>query len=302
MTDPFSLLPLALAGHGGRVDDFEVQQLVAAGLTLLQRSAALVRALTGKRSAVLLPACPQFFVALAASEGRAALLIDPRAEPYEIAHQLADARAGAVFTMSGFADRLPADVTRVLLDDAPRLARVISDAAARDVDLGSHMGLSLEGDPDAGGSADEAVIIYTSDGDAPPAAAAITHASLLANARAMMIAGGISRADRILAIVPFSELFGLTAAATAPLLAGASIFTMPRFDPARAAELITGGGITELVAAPSVFPQLLEQLARRGSPGGSALRTCICAGALQDQSLEARWFEFTGVVLRHGVI
>jgi hypothetical protein len=33
----------------------------------------------------------------------------------------------------------------VLLDDAPRTARVIASGATRDIDLGSHHGLVLEG-------------------------------------------------------------------------------------------------------------------------------------------------------------
>src|SRR3954463_8426196 len=120
MTDPFALLPLALAGGGGRVDDLEVQQLVAAGLTLLQRSATLVRALSGKRSAILLPTSPQFFVALAASEGRGAVLITPLASRAEIEHQMRDAQVGAVFTVATLAGHLPVGVTQVLLDEAPR--------------------------------------------------------------------------------------------------------------------------------------------------------------------------------------
>ena len=53
MSDPLALLPLALAAGGGRIgvagDEhlLDAQQLVAAGLTLLQRSAPLVRALSG---------------------------------------------------------------------------------------------------------------------------------------------------------------------------------------------------------------------------------------------------------------
>ena len=79
MSDPLALLPLALAAGGGRIgaaagDILDAQQLVAAGLTLLQRSAPLVRALSGKRSAILLPTSPQFLTALAASEGRGAVL------------------------------------------------------------------------------------------------------------------------------------------------------------------------------------------------------------------------------------
>src|SRR5437763_16013788 len=113
MPDPFSLLALAAAAHGGRIDEFETQQLVAAGLTLLQRSAPLVRALSGARSAILLPTSPQCFVALAASEGRGAVLVDPLASPYEIAHQLSDANVGAVFTNAALAANLPANVPRV---------------------------------------------------------------------------------------------------------------------------------------------------------------------------------------------
>ena len=65
MSDPLALLPLALAAGAGRVGvagadagDYDAQQLVAAGLTLLQRSAPLVRALSGRRAAILLPTVP----------------------------------------------------------------------------------------------------------------------------------------------------------------------------------------------------------------------------------------------------
>ena len=52
MSDPLALLPLALAAGAGRIGVagdalYDAPQLVAAGLTLLQRSAPLVRALGG---------------------------------------------------------------------------------------------------------------------------------------------------------------------------------------------------------------------------------------------------------------
>ena len=65
------LLTLRAAAGGGTIDGHEAAALVAAGFTLLQRSAPLVRALAGKRSAILLPTSPQFLVALAASTGAA---------------------------------------------------------------------------------------------------------------------------------------------------------------------------------------------------------------------------------------
>jgi long-chain acyl-CoA synthetase len=306
MSEPLALLPLALAAGGGRLrttaDDaeYEVQQLVAAGLTLLQRSAPLVRALSGRRSAILLPTSPAFITALAASEGRGAVLINPLAAPAEIAFQCRDADVGAVFTTSALAGRVPADLVIVLLDDAPRTARVIDRGASRDVDLGSHFGLSLEGERGVPGRDEEAAIVYTSAMRGKPLGAVLTHANLLANARSTAAAVANVADDRVLALLPFAHLFGLTVTASAPLLAGANVTTMERFNPARAAELLANG-ITEVVGVPSVYMALLSALERRrASVRDSALRLCVCGGAPLPRELQDRWADVTGVELRQG--
>lgn len=300
MSDPFSLLPLAVAAHGGFVDDFEIQQLVAAGLTLLQRSAPVARALSGKRSAILLPTTPQFFVALAASEGRGAVLINPLASPYEIAYQIVDANVGAVFTDAALAEKLPAEVARVLLDDAPRKATVLVQGVARDVDLGSHLGLLLEGEQDAAGSDEEAAIVYTSAMEGLPLGAMLSHRNLLANARATGDACGNGSGDTVLALLPFAHLFGLTATAVAPLLAGARVVTMARFSPGKAADLLASGDVTEIVGVPTVFRALLGAMERAGLRRLGGLRLCVCGGAPLDVALQDRWADATGVELRQG--
>jgi long-chain acyl-CoA synthetase len=301
MPSPFSLLPLAVAAHGGRVDDHDVQQLVAAGLTLLQRSAPLVRALSGKRAAILLPSGPAFFVALAAAEGRGAVLINPLASAREIAHQLRDANVGAVFTTTALAARVPSDVARVLLDSAPRTARVVATGMSRDVDLGSHVGLEIEGDTDVAGSEDEAAIVYTSAMAGTPLGAVLSHRNLLANARSTITAVGNHGYDCVLALLPFTHLFGLTVSAVAPLLAGGAVVTMPRFNPGLAVELLASGRITEIVGVPVVFRALLAALERRGSNEPlPRLRVCVCGGAPLTVELQERWFSATGVELRQG--
>ncbi|HEX5973264.1 MAG TPA: AMP-binding protein [Gemmatimonadaceae bacterium] len=306
MSEPLALLPLALAAGGGRLraagdsTDYETQQLVAAGLTLLQRSAPLVRALSGKRSAILLPTSPAYFTALAASEGRGAVLINPLAAPAEVAFQCADANVGALFTTSALATRAPKDVVVVLLDDAPRAARVIVDGASRDVDLGSHFGLSLEGERDVPGSSEEAAILYTSAMHGTPLGAVLTHANLLANARSTVEAAANTAEDHVLALLPFAHLFGLTVTASAPLLAGARVTTMDRFNPFTAAELLANG-VTEVVGVPAVFMALLSAIERSGLRlRDSALRLCICGGAPLPRELQDRWAEATGVELRQG--
>jgi long-chain acyl-CoA synthetase len=309
VSNPLALLPLALAAGGGRIGPagedpasaLEAQQLVAAGLTLLQRSAPLVRALSGRRSAILLPTSPAFLAALAASEGRGAVLVNPLAAPAEIAFQLRDADVGAVFTTTPFVPRLPPDVAIVLLDDAPRSASVIAAGATRDVDLGSHHGLTLEGERDVEGRDEEAAVVYTSAMRGTPLGAVLTHANLLANARSTVDALAMVREDHVLALLPFAHLFGLTVTGSAPLLVGARVSTMDRFHPVRAAEILATGGITAVVGVPAVYYAVLSAIERRGIDlRGGPLRLAVCGGAELAVELQDRWADATGVELRQG--
>ncbi|MCU0627800.1 MAG: AMP-binding protein, partial [Gemmatimonadaceae bacterium] len=227
MRNPLASLTLALAAGGGRVDQYAGQQLVAAGLTLLQRCAPLARALVNRRAAILAPTSPQFLVALAASEGRGAVLVNPLAAPAEIAHQCADAEVGAVFTVGALAGRVPPGLPIVLLDEAPARARVQVGDEVLEVDLGSHFALDLAGDVEEPGSDEEAAIVYTSAMAGTPLGAILTHRSLLANARSTLHAAHMDASDHALAVLPFSHLFGMTVTLSAPLLAGARVTTMP---------------------------------------------------------------------------
>ena len=307
MSNPLSLVPLALAAGGGRIGaagdaaPFDAQQLVAAGLTLLQRSAPLVRALSGRRAAILLPTSPHFLVALAASEGRGAVLVNPLAAPAEVAFQCHDAGVGAVFTVSALASRVPAGLPTVLLDDAPRSARVATPDRVQTVDLGSHHGLTLEGEPDVAGRDEEAVVVYTSAMRGTPLGAVLTHRNLLANARGAIDAIGTRADDHLLALLPYSHLFGLTVTASAPLLVGARVSTLERFHPVKGAALLVDQGISVLVGVPAIYHGLLTGLGRAGmSLRDSALRLCICGGAPLSVELQERWADATGVELRQG--
>jgi long-chain acyl-CoA synthetase len=301
VSDPLGLLPLAIAAGGGHVDGFEAQQLVAAGLTLLQRSAPLVRALHRRRAALLLPTTSSFLTALAASEGRGAVLVNPLAAPPEVAYQLENANVGAVFTIAELVAKLPESIPVVLLDDSPRSARVIANGVSKDIDLGSHHGLTLEGDLETPGAPDEAAVVYTSALAGTPLGASLTHASLLSNARATVEASAMSADSHALAVLPFAHLFGLVVSGAAPLLAGGRVTTMNRFNPARALDLLESDSITELVAVPTVFAAIVALLARRGSSlANHRLRLCICGGAPLAAELQDRWHALTSIELRQG--
>ena len=303
MSDPLGLFPIAIAAGHGTVDGFEIGQLVAAGLTLLQRSAPLVRALHRHRAGVLLPTTPAFFTALAASEGRGAVLINPLAAAPEVGYQIADAGVGAVFTSRELAAKLPGGFPCVLLDDAPRSARVVIDGRSRDVDLGSHHGLSLEGETDAPGSTEEAVVVYTSALAGIALGAVVTHQNLLSNARATVDAAVMTPHEHALALLPFAHLFGLVVSGAAPLLGGGSVTTMPRFNPLEVIDLLESAPISLLVGVPSVFAAVVALLEKRGSAPrlrSAELRLAICGGAPLAVSLQDRWHALTGIELRQG--
>ncbi len=278
-----------------------VDQSVAAGITLLRRSAPLVRALAGRRAAILMPTSPAFVTALAASDGRSAVLVNPLAAPREIVHQLADANVGAVFTLASLATRLPPDIPRVLLDDAPRSALVRIGGESRTIDLGEHFGLDLEGAEAAEGADEEAAIVYTSAMHGTPQGTTLTHRNLLGHARAVVDVAAFTRDDVTLTTLPYSHPFGLVVTGAAPLLGGGRVVTMPRFSAVQAVDLLEQGGITCIAGSPAVFLAILELLTKRPQPLRAArLRLSICGGSVLGSDTQDRWAELTGVELRQG--
>lgn len=301
MSGALGVLPYALAAGGGRVDGHPVAALVAAGLALLRGQAPLVRRLAGRRSAILCPPSPAFVVALAASEGRGAVLVNPLAAPLEVAMQCEDADVGAVFTVRALASRVPSHLPVVLLDDAPSVAHVGIDGHETTVSLGLHDGLRLDDADDTPGRDEEAAIVYTSGMAGRPLGSIATHRNLLHNARAVRAAAGLSPIDHTMAVLPFAHLFGLTVTLAAPLLAGGRVTTMPRFSPARAIDLLEQDDVTVIAGVPAVYLAMLGALAKRGTPlRPRALRRCIVGGAALPSSLQAAWTQATGVELHQG--
>jgi long-chain acyl-CoA synthetase len=301
MGNPLAVLPYAIGAHGGTVDGISAASLVGAGLTLLQRSGELVRRLYGRRAGILLPTGPEFLVALAASDGRGAVLLNPLCSAREIAAQIDDAQVGVVFTLAILAPMLPPSLPVVLLDDAPGQATLLLDGGARTIDLGSHVGLDLAGDREAPGSDEEAVVVYTSAMAGRALGAILTHRNLLANGHSTVAASALCADDHVLALLPYSHLFGLTVTLSAPLLAGARVTTMRRFNPVTALELLADQQVTLLNGVPAMFIAMLTVIERRGGlfPLPS-LRMSICGGAVLPAWVQERWELTTGCALRQG--
>lgn len=301
MSDPWSHLSLALAAANGQIDSAASRRLVSAGVALLQHCAPLVRALHGRRSAILLPFSPAFVVALAASEGREGVLLDSRASAVEIDRGLHDGNVGAVFTVSALEDRVPAAVPRILLDAAPRSATWRVGSSVRDIDLSLHDGLPLEGERGAVG-VDEACLRLAPNDPASAAFGGVaTHRQLMTCARSTALAARLSPRDNTLSAMSAPSLFSVVVGGLAPLLASGRVTTVTNEDPATVIERIEREGVSMVVAPPSLYASLLDAIDRRGRRlDAPILQRCIAGMGVADQSLRTRWLSATGVALRQG--
>lgn len=296
MSEPLALLPLALAAAGGRVGAWSTTQLVAAGLTLLQRSAPLVRALAGRRAAILLPNSPAMITALAASDGRGALLLDPTLPTRELSRQLKEANVGAVFTHAAVAERLPDGVPRALLDDAPRSALVIAPGRTMTVDLGSHHGLSLEGDRAAEGREEECVVWF--DDVERQQLTVFTHRELLHDAHRMATELLLTPVDITVTARPLSDPATLTSGVLAPLLVAGRVDMTPVYDAAAVLSILATVPATMLVSDTLLYASILAHLERPEVQWTTlSLAACVCISPRVDDTLGARWATATGTHL-----
>ena len=255
--DPLALLPYALAAAGGRVGPQHVTALVAAGVTLLQRSAPLVRALAGRRSALLLPSGAAWIVALAASDGHGAVLFDVQADGALDADMLSALRVGAMFTTADQARRLPPEMVYVLLDEAPQRAIVRSGDRETVIDLGSHFGLDLEGDSTGPGAPEECLLL----GDTGER---FTHADVMAAARGYMSSEQFTPVDRTVTAVPLTSLPALACGIVAPLLAGGIVRIVSPGELTALKDTVHACDATIVVSSPAMYEALRAQAEPEG--------------------------------------
>ena len=132
---------------------------------------------------------------------------------------------------------------------------------------------------------DAAVILYTSGTTGRPKGAVLTHANLASNAHAVAEALDLKPAiDRFLVVLPMFHAFAGTVGILTPLLAGAALVPVPRFDPQAITQAIAAHHATIFLGVPSLYAVLMrlddDQVAQWRS-----VRLCISGGAALPQAL-----------------
>ena len=134
----------------------------------------------------------------------------------------------------------------------------------------------------------DAVILYTSGTTGQPKGAVLTHTNLVSNAQAVATVLGFRPGqERVLVVLPMFHAFAGTVGILTPLLSGAALIPVPRFDPTLITAAVGDWQASVFLGVPSLYAALLRlddgQVSRWGSvrlaiSGGAALPLAVKEG------------------------
>jgi long-chain acyl-CoA synthetase len=132
---------------------------------------------------------------------------------------------------------------------------------------------------------DTAVILYTSGTTGKPKGAELTHDNLYKNCTvASKVLGDISKDDVVLGALPLFHSFGQTCSMNATTAVGGELTMLPRFDPAKAFEIIERDSVSIFMGVPTMYNALLHSDAA-DSADTSSLRVCVSGGSAMPEEL-----------------
>jgi malonyl-CoA/methylmalonyl-CoA synthetase len=132
-----------------------------------------------------------------------------------------------------------------------------------------------------------AAIVYTSGTTGAAKGAVITHGNLVANARTLVDAWGITSDDRFLLALPLFHVHGLGNGIHCWLLAGCRTRLLERFESQSAASTFLDFRPTLFFGVPTMYVRLLEVDAATAREIGTHMRLCVSGSApLPAQVLE----------------
>ncbi|MBX9394953.1 4-coumarate--CoA ligase family protein [Streptomyces sp. TRM72054] len=215
--------------------------------------------------------------------GAAVTTVHPLATAEEFAGQLRDSAARWIVTVSPLLDiarraaELAGGVREIFVCDSATGHRSLIDMLAS---AAPEPQIAI--DP----VADVAALPYSSGTTGTPKGVMLTHRQIATNLAQLQPAISAGPGDRILAVLPFFHIYGLTALMNAPLRVGATVVVLPRFDLEQFLAAIQNHRITGLYVAPPIVLALAKHPAVTRYDL-SSLKYVISAAAPLDATLAA---------------
>ncbi|MDH6243371.1 long-chain fatty acid--CoA ligase [Mycobacterium sp. OTB74] len=231
----------------------------------------------GDRVGIMLPNTPAFAIVFygAMCAGGVAVPMNPLLSAREIEFYLSNTGAKVLFATPAFAGAAREGAERAgaiceLVDDETLLAQI--------ADLPERAGAAERADNDT------AVVLHTSGTTGHPKGAELTHGGLGRNAEVCITTlFGTDGNDVIMGCLPLFHVFGLTCGLNSAVLAGATLTLIPRFDAAKALQVIERDGVTIFQGVPTMYSALLAAAAElpedKVKKAVSTLRLCASGGA-----------------------
>ncbi|GGL57207.1 AMP-dependent synthetase [Streptomyces anthocyanicus] len=207
----------------------------------------------------------------------------PLATAEEFAKQLKDSAARWIVTVSPLlstarrAAELAGGVQEILVCDGAPGHRSLVDMLASTAPEPS-----VAIDP----AEDVAALPYSSGTTGTPKGVMLTHRQIATNLAQLEPSMPSAPGDRVLAVLPFFHIYGLTALMNAPLRLGATVVVLPRFDLEQFLAAIQNHRITSLYVAPPIVLALAKH-PLVADYDLSSLRYIVSAAAPLDARLAA---------------
>ncbi|KUL35535.1 AMP-dependent synthetase, partial [Streptomyces sp. NRRL F-4489] len=232
--------------------------------------------------------------------GAAVTTVHPLATEAEFARQLADSGARWIVTVAALSGTARAaaqqtgGIAEILLCDRAEGHRSVLDL--------------LDGDhpepaPDIDPATDLAALPYSSGTTGTPKGVMLTHRNIATNLAQLAPVMAAGPGDRVLAVLPFFHIYGLTALMNAPLRNGATVVVLPRFDLREFLAALQDHRITEVYTAPPIVLALAKD-PLVDAYDLSSLKRLVCAAAPLDAGLAAacaRRLGLPGVLQAYGM-
>ena len=246
----------------------------------------------GDRVALILPNVPAFPVLFygALLAGGTVVPMNPLLKAGEIEYFFSDSGAKLAFVWGDFLSEAVAGAESLetkVIQSGP------IGPSAEDLPAGEPIGSPVERADD-----DTAVILYTSGTTGRPKGAELTHRNLDLNAKRS--SADIMRMlpeDVIMGCLPLFHVFGLTCGLNAAVRCGATLTLIPRFDPAKALEVVQRDKVTIFQGVPTMYGAMLHH-PDAATADTSSLRVCVSGGsALPEQTMREFEEKFDAQIL-----
>jgi long-chain acyl-CoA synthetase len=224
----------------------------------------------GDRVGLVLPNVPAFPIVFygALLAGAVVVPMNPLLKAREVEYYLRDSGMEVVYGWDGAGDVVPAAAAAVGITGIVVPATGPTDLAGSPIE-----------DPVERADDDTAVILYTSGTTGAPKGAELTHHNLASNAattaETLIMLG---RGDVIMGCLPLFHVFGLTCGLNAAVVAGATLTLIPRFDAAKALQVVARDDVTVFEGVPTMYAAMLHS-PDAADADVSSLRACITGGS-----------------------